>query len=88
MGEAMFDGVAASGVPRRVGKRRAGGAVVFAEPVAQGGDRVSGEWGDSVLAAFAVAGDVCARAELHVSAGEPDKLEIRSPVWTASSSST
>ena len=61
-------------VPRRVGNSGAsGGAVVFAEPVAQRGDGGAGEWGDPV-AAFAVAGDACARAEVHVGAGEPDEF--------------
>ena len=55
-------------------QRRAGGAVVFAEPVAQDGDGGAGERGDPVLAAFAVAGDVRARAEVHVGAGEPDQF--------------
>src|SRR5215208_6113358 len=71
----MFDGVAAErGAATGREQRRIGGAVVFAEPVAQRGDGGAGEWGDPVLAAFAVAGDVRARAEVHVGAGEPDEF--------------
>jgi hypothetical protein len=47
---------------------------VLAEPVAWGGDGGAGEWGDSVFAAFAVAGDVRAQAEVHVGAGEPGEF--------------
>jgi len=57
VGEAMFDGVAAErGAAMGREQRRAGGAVGFAEPVAQDGDGGAGERGDSVFAAFAVNG--------------------------------
>jgi hypothetical protein len=47
---------------------------LFAEPVAQHGDRGAGERGDPVFAAFSVAGDVRARAEVDVCAGEPGQF--------------
>ena len=62
-------------VPRRVGNSGAFGlAVVFGEPVAEDRDRAAGQRGDPVFAAFAVAGDVGAGAEVHVSAGEADQF--------------
>ena len=71
----MFDGVAAErGAAAGREQRCVWVTVVFAEPVAQDGDGGAGERGDPVFATFAVAGDVRARAEVQVSAGEPGQF--------------
>jgi hypothetical protein len=75
VGEAVFDGVTAEhGAATGREQRPVWAAVVFAEPVAQGRDGGAGERGDPVFAAFAMAGDVRARPEVHVGAGEPGQL--------------
>ena len=58
--------MANSGVP--------GPPPVFVEPCAQDRDGAGGERGDPVFATFAVTGDVRARTEVQVGAGEPDQL--------------
>ena len=86
-GETALDRVAAER-SRRCGWGTAGRLAVpgaFGEPGAQHGDGAGGERCDAVLAAFAVAGDVGAGAEVDVAAVSPVSSETRSPVWTASS---
>ena len=75
VGDAVLDRVAAelaAAAGREQRLVRVGALSV--EPVTQDGDGDRGERGDPVLAALAVTGDVRARAEVQVGAGEPDQF--------------
>src|SRR3954451_7723788 len=75
VGEAMLDRVAAErGAATGREQRGVWAGVLLVEPVLQGGGGAAGERGDPVLAAFAMAGDVRAGAEVQVVAGEPNQL--------------
>jgi Glycosyltransferase family 20 len=56
------------------GQRGAGLGCVLGEPGPQRGDCARGERGDAVLAAFAVAGDIRACAEMDIAAGQAGEL--------------
>jgi hypothetical protein len=53
--------------------------LVIGEPNPQGGNGLSGEWGGTILASFAVAADMRAGTEVDVVAGQADQFGDSQP---------
>ena len=80
LGDEPFDGVAGEPAAGLGGEQRAaGGGAELGEPGSEHPDGLAGERGCPVFAAFAVAADVRAGAEVDVLAGEAGELGYPQP---------
>src|SRR5450755_3376933 len=83
-GHEPLHGVAAQGPAGSVGEQRlVGVAVSFFEPNAKHGNGLTGQWGDAVFAAFAVAAHVWAGVEVDVLHFQSGQFGDPQPGWVA-----